>query len=115
MTSLTTTRRGFFRNLAIAAGGVIVAPTVAETLAVNAKKYFFLQGNPLSIPPNMAYLISLLKADPMLAPRILRDPVSIRKAGVVLLGIPEDEWRFQLRLASRHIPNQNMLEKVVQS
>jgi hypothetical protein len=45
-----TDRRAFLRNLATLAAGAIVAPTLAETLAVNAKKYFFLNGNPLRGP-----------------------------------------------------------------
>ena len=37
-------------RLALGVAGTIVAPTLAETLAVNAKKYFFMDGkNPLSM------------------------------------------------------------------
>lgn len=100
MTLLPTTRRSFFRNLAIAAGGLIVAPSIAEVLAVNAKKYFFLRDNPLAVPPNLAYLLSLLRNDPSLAPRILHDPASIRRAGQ-LLGYSDEGWVEKLRQSKR--------------
>lgn len=43
-------RRTFLKRLAPAAAGVILAPTLAETLYHGAKKYFFLNGNPLEEP-----------------------------------------------------------------
>lgn len=39
-------RRSFLTRLLPAVAGTVIAPTLAETLAVNAKKYFFLGGNP---------------------------------------------------------------------
>lgn len=43
-------RRGFLKRLLPAAAGIVVAPTLAETLYHGAKKYFFLNGNPLQTP-----------------------------------------------------------------
>ena len=42
-------RRNFLTKLGLGIAGAIVAPTIAETIAVNAKKYFFIQNNPLSL------------------------------------------------------------------
>jgi len=38
-------RRSFIRRLGLGLAGALVAPTLAETLAIGAKKYFFLQEN----------------------------------------------------------------------
>jgi hypothetical protein len=42
------TRRSFLQTILPESAGMIVAPTLAETLSVNAKRYFFLTFNPLS-------------------------------------------------------------------
>ena len=38
-------RREFLKNLGIGVAGAIVAPTLAETVAVNTKKYFHIGGS----------------------------------------------------------------------
>ena len=46
---MSLSRRSFLTRLLPAVGGAIVAPTLAETLAVSDKKYFFLRNNPFAL------------------------------------------------------------------
>ena len=41
---MQTDRRSFLSRIITASAGMVVAPTLAETLAIGAKKYFFLSG-----------------------------------------------------------------------
>jgi hypothetical protein len=67
-------RRNFLKKLGILTAGAIVAPTLAEVVVTNAKKYFFIRNNPfggtaklwgmvanldLNCPRNQIYLINI--------------------------------------------------------
>jgi hypothetical protein len=53
-------RRSFLRSLLPAAAGVIVAPTLAETLALSSRKYFFISDNPLAPVGNGIEIVTTL-------------------------------------------------------